>query len=117
MITESMMYWITRLDRLNVFMGMSISICVFLVITAGAAWSNAKNDSEAHEYMRLMKWSFVAAFIFAIGLVFTPSTKEMAAIYAIPALSRSDVVQKDIPELYDMGIQYLKDKITPTTKE
>lgn len=50
-------------------------------------------------------------WICGIAAVLLPSTKQMAAIIVAPKIVNSDVVQKDIPELYEMGIGLVKQKM------
>lgn len=111
MITESMMYWITRLDGLNTFMGVLLGVCILISISMVTAWGNTDIERLARNYMRAA-WLFAVASLFlATGIVFTPTTKEMAMIYAVPAISRSDIVREDIPELYELGVETLKEKL------
>ena len=49
-------------------------------------------------------------WLFAIlGLIFVPTSKEMAMIYVVPNIAESQVIKQDIPEVYDLGINALKD--------
>lgn len=111
MITESMMYWITRLDGMNVFIGVSLAVCVCAALISGIAAVNEPNEGMSRKCISVMMRFVVAAFVLAMGLVFTPTTKEMAMIYAVPAISRSDLIREDIPELYELGVEALKEKL------
>lgn len=111
MITESMMYWITRLDGLNTFMGALLFVCVCGAVVAFASWAGEYNEDDGCKCILYAKLFAIASFMFALGLVLTPTTKEMAMIYAVPAISRSDIVREDIPELYELGVEALKEKL------
>jgi hypothetical protein len=41
----------------------------------------------------------------------TPSTKNYPVIKVLPKVVNSEAVQKDIPELYDLAINYLKKEL------
>lgn len=61
-----------------------------------------------------------ACIIGAICLIFhtlTPSSKNLALIYVLPRIADSKVIQKDLPELYDMAIVGLKSKMTNAINE
>ena len=70
-------------------------------------------DEEAADVNKKAKKFFKILFfpwLFAIlGLVFVPTSKEMAMIYVVPNIAESQVIKQDIPEVYDLGINALKD--------
>lgn len=112
MITEITMYWLTRLDGIVHACGIiafcSCALSIFLWIGSIAS----KEDGHEWRGLRLGAWGVTVLFIFSVlGVLFIPTSKEMAAIYAIPAISRSEAVQKDIPEIYDAGMEYIKAKL------
>lgn len=45
------------------------------------------------------------------GYVLTPTTKQAAAIYVVPQLVESRVFTNDIPQLYGMAVDALKEKL------
>lgn len=47
-------------------------------------------------------------------LAFMPSTKTLAAMLIAPAIVNSSVVQKDLPELYTLGVEKLKEAMGVT---
>lgn len=113
MITEINMYWLTRLDGIyNLFsIGATVSVVVLCFLIPFSICAKMDGQEVAGT---LCKWSIAMAIIACVGVlgaIFVPTTKEMAAIYAIPAITRSETIQKDIPELYDAGMEYLKSKI------
>lgn len=114
MITESMMYWITRLDGIQGAFGAGVAISITLV---GFCWflyfMSKYVDEKEFKGLRKAGWgSMIATLVCVVGFVLTPTSKEMAMIYTVPAITRSDFVQKDLPELYDLGVQALKEKLT-----
>lgn len=46
--------------------------------------------------------------------VLIPSSKTIAMMVAIPAIANSEPIQKDIPELYQLAKEALKEQITGT---
>ena len=94
MITESTLYWITRLDnfiivfRLLIFLSVAISIFCLSVIFNDFWTDHAKKNAT-----KGIVCSFFV-FLFAMsGIVFTPTTKEMCAIKVIPAIANNEKVQ------------------------
>jgi len=37
-------------------------------------------------------------------------------MYVLPKIVNSEVIKKDVPELYDLGIKYLNDKLNGESK-
>jgi len=55
---------------------------------------------------------FISGFIFLSLAVLTPSSKTIAMMVVIPAIANSEVIQKDVPELYSLAIDALKENLT-----
>lgn len=118
MITESMMYWITRLDAIGVVFAVALFVSVVAALIYGGCLFGISESPQ--DLLRLLQdkvntkirkgilWTMGASIAV---LVFLPSTKELAMIYAVPAITRSDVVREDLPELYDYGIKALKQQL------
>lgn len=60
---------------------------------------------------RWMKRLGVLLACFTVLGVACPSTKQAALIWAVPALVNSKVVQQDIPEVYELAIEKLKESL------
>jgi hypothetical protein len=119
-ITESQMYWITRLD----------DICTFLILVLGAlcvaaaisfvVGMNARSDaysttSEQYQSgsrcVRLSAWMAVAAGIVGAALVFVPTTREYAVIKIVPAIANNETLNADGQELYGLAVEWAKQKL------
>lgn len=122
MVTESMMYWITRLDGIHNSAMALLAASVFIIIIAAVIFVSAASESAADfedvkdmwasKFMKSSRRWLLSILISAILVqVFVPTTKEMAMIYAVPAITRSDLVREDLPELYDYGIDALKEQL------
>lgn len=118
MITESMMYWITRLDGIGVLASVALFVCIVAAVIYGCVIGGcAFSDDNIEEIWQTKlatsarRWILWVAGLSVATLVFLPSSKEMAMIYAVPAITRSDVVREDLPELYDYGVKALKQQL------
>lgn len=116
MITESMMYWITRLDGIQVafVIGTVASIIISIithVIILAEAYTKEETIEAWNEHKKARWTSYLSIIACILVLVFTPTTKDMAMIYTVPAIIRSDVVREDLPELYDYGVKALKQQL------
>lgn len=116
MVTESMMYWITRLDGINFAFGLATFITIVAsiithVVVLGDTYTKEETAEAWHTYKKTRWLSYLSIITCVLGLVFVPTTKEMAMIYAVPAITRSDFVREDLPELYDYGIDALKEQL------
>ena len=118
MITETMMYWITRLDGIGVLASAALFVCIFATVIYGCVIGGcASADGSIEEIWRTKlatsarRWILWVAGLSVATLVFLPSSKEMAMIYAVPAITRSDFVREDLPEIYDYGVKALKEQL------
>lgn len=109
-ITPVTMYWITRLDSISGLMCIILFVCVLGIIITAINWGlNEPIDEEREPYKKWFKRETITAIIAALILTFIPSSKEMAIIYVVPHIAESQIVKQDIPELYDLGVDALKD--------
>ena len=119
-ITPATMYWFTRLDGLNVAFAVATFLGIFAVIITAIgffATSNSEYDNEEKNHNTIksvLKWLVPTWLICLLGLLFTPTTKEIAMIYVVPHIAESQIIKQDIPELYDLGVNALKDWLKQT---
>lgn len=116
-ITATTLYWITRLDSLCALLAFVVIVGIIgSIITLLAYFINEPFDEEKNQYFRWGKRFGITAFVvFLIGC-FVPSSREVAMFYVVPRIAESDVIKRDVPELYDMGVSALKDFLA-TKKE
>lgn len=107
------MYMLTRLDALNSFFG---AACFLSVSCITGVLLCAIVEDAFNELRKAIKYSVIALIISTCGAILTPSTKEMAAIIMVPKIVNSTAVQKDVPELYSLGVEWLKEKLTTKSK-
>lgn len=109
-ITATTLYWITRLDNLCGLLIFVIIVGIMgFVITLIAYFANEPFDEEKIPYFRWGKRFGITAFVTLLIGCFVPSSREVAMFYVVPHIAESDVIKRDIPELYDMGVSALKD--------
>lgn len=118
-ITESDVYWITRCD---IFADMSLHVALTFIILALVVWfwglifaACEDNTRIAHITTGIAVVSLLLSIGLFIGRVFIPTTKEMVAIKAIPAIANSKLVSKDaevyIRRLLDIAIEKTEKKV------
>lgn len=56
-------------------------------------------------------FSFVCAMMLFLVGIFTPSSKTIAMMYVIPKLADSEVIKKDVPEMYEMAKEALREYV------
>lgn len=109
-ITPATMYWITRLDSIGGLMCFILFACVLGIAITAFQWSiDEPIDEEKEPYKKWFKRETITAIIAALILTFVPSSKEMAMMYVVPHIAESQVVKQDIPEVYNLGVDALKD--------
>ena len=121
MITEGMVYWITRLDGLCNFCNEAAIVFFVLFIIAVIAacitygfWK-IEDDSEAeiiHKMTRkTIKIILPIWIIMLAGSLFIPTTKEAVAIYMIPKIAANEDVAKIPPKLAEFARKQLEEWI------
>ena len=129
MITESTIYWVTRMDELKALFKTSAGFClvigilltaVMVIVRVGAA--SGEKDSIELLKNRLLMWVgpalLSAALLFGLCGSLTPSTRDYCLIKAIPAVVNSeDVSQKarDASELIDLFMARAKEELKRST--
>lgn len=120
MITESEMYWITRLDNIRALIATLCVMSGLLVVVLAFAGGILRDDNDigTSQYTlgrRLhspgIPACMVLSLLFGTALVFVPTIKEYAAIRVIPAIANSEAIQQDIPELYKLSVQWMKQEL------
>ena len=86
-----------------------IILSVVLIIIKIALSNEPEEQARFTKYAPLT-WK-LTSFIFLVRL-FIPSSEAIAVMVVVPKLVNSEVVQKDIPELYSIAIEALKSKLT-----
>lgn len=112
MITAWDIYWITRLDGLNLFMGLiagfSLTGALVLLIVRVMA-SDAYFEYEkkiCKQWFRPFTAVTIMGVVFMAISIFIPTTKEVAAIYMIPKIVNNEKIQK----LPDNAVNFLNKK-------
>ena len=135
MITQTMMYWITRFDGIRYFlhnfdvMTTILFIIAFLctvvtsiicIVMVGDSWAPMSKTVENEDYKivkRIRSLSCKIAFyillpiniVISLAYALTPSTKEYCAIKVVPAIVNNSKVQEFGDELYRLGVDWLKE--------
>lgn len=130
MITTAQMYWITRADEIRSgLVGIMIPIILLLVLASvGKIITLIEQDASggdetplARTVTRLWVGCSVALMLVVGVVMFTPTTKELAAIIVVPKIANSTLVTEKIPqelsELYTLAKQYMIDSLKEKKKE
>lgn len=133
MVTESFIYWFTRLDHLHDFSeGLSFLLSI-VVLASGIAWlvsfivrctleSDRSSDNRsvsmtdiaiAKTICSISKKAFLylVAFLAILDLsrAFIPTTKEMAAIYVVPKIANNENLHDIGNEMVVLAKEWLKE--------
>ena len=128
MITTTQMYWLTRLDNVHdLLCGILVATCVafgVLSVIAGIATFVSDSEDEQRKVAFVWRmWRYIMLTVLAAGTikVFTPTTKELAAIIVVPKIANSTLVTEKIPqelsELYTLAKQYMIESLKEKQKE
>ena len=118
MITESTIYWITRMDYLQGFaltVSITICVCCFVGVMASSIIKYVSNyEDDVKKAKRAFRWflpSVLVSSVLVFGAMLIPSTKEICAIKAIPVIVNNKQVQElpnKVVELANEWIEELK---------
>jgi len=115
LITSWQIYWLTRLDGLQTLAAVSFGISVVATAVSFLVkiFATASNDVSAVKgSTSVLKVSVPVMCVALFTLCFLPTTKEAAAIFAIPAVVNNPQVQSvgtNTLNLATYGMQYLND--------
>lgn len=128
-MTESMIYWIIRLDAIHSFflglqlvatifaaIGIAATIIAVIIKTVSEQEGSSDNVRSASKICKIALKVWIPAFCIATACsltrTFTPTTKEMIAIKVIPQIANTDNIEKikDISkDMLDITADWLKD--------
>lgn len=120
MISESTIYWITRLDSFLWVMG----VVGWLLITAGVIltvcwyfdWYHKKDRETFRNRVKHPILPIVAGFCVLISTAFIPSTKQMCVIKILPIVVNNEHVQQLPNKVVELANDWL-DELKPKQKE
>lgn len=132
MITESEMYWLTRLYSLHIIaLVVSITFTVlsgiWLVVSAICHSVNIHESEKGYTQnkellpvsRKSLRWSipcFILSWILITGACLIPTTKEMCAIKAIPMIVNNEQVQELPNKVVELANEWI-DELKPSNKE
>lgn len=122
MITETEMYWLTRMTSIQtgVFAIGLLVIVLSLIATAigTCAWCDSYGDNKkrGRKAVMLATPGWVLGIVFLFGSIFIPSTKEMCAIKAIPMIANNEQVQKLPNKVIELANDWINE-LKPKTQE
>jgi hypothetical protein len=95
MITSWDIYWITRLDAINTTFCVTWAIILIVALFSPLIYITLDDMSGNKKvFWKGVKISVVVFLVAIMMQVFTPSTKEFAAIYLIPKIANNEQVQR-----------------------
>ncbi len=93
----------------------SLIVCVIaFVCRLNCDEGSAEPDvKERAACWRVLRWFLPTLAVSALLLNIIPNSKTVAMMVIVPKLAESRIIQTDIPELYDVAVQALKEAIKP----
>ncbi len=117
-ITPFTVYLVMQADSLIFLMGF---IAIFFGVFCAVLWinnfvENGEDEEDFSTFIRRTKLKLLTGVVLfaAVGAALTPSTKTLAAALVIPAIAKSDAIQKDFPEIYNLAVGKLKEQLQPS---
>ena len=126
MITESMVYWITRLDSIQTtFHGITLGILILslcwlaISIIMFCLMAEYQDDDKekvmAKKNIKVSAPIFVLAILLFLSSAFIPTTKEYCAIKLVPMIAQNEDVQELPAKVVDLANEWI-DELKPEKK-
>lgn len=121
-MTTWQMYWLVKLDDISTaccIIGVTGSLAAVIGLIAIAV-NGVKGEGEAERgfedrvpgaLAKIIRRFAPVAFALLLTATLLPDTKQLAAIILVPKLVNSEVVQRDIPQVYDLAVEWMKAKL------
>lgn len=117
MITPMQMYWLLKLDDIRVLCAFFVAFAIWAIIASLLAYKDDEDEGEKKIAVTVFLLGIFGLGLFGGALTFLPSTKQMAAIYVVPAIANNEKIQQiggktlDISsQLLDLTKEYLQEK-------
>ena len=112
MITTAQMYWLTRLDTLEV---VGILLAVFgslvalpLIVIYNACFQELTEHAR-HAMKTVLRVAVPAVLLGFAITIFVPNTKEMAAIWVVPKLVNNESVSEIADGIKTLAVEWLEE--------
>ena len=121
MITETQMYWLVSLDNIcggavafAVLCGIASMISFFVLI---AARTGDADEDMCESAFKWMIRCLIGCCFFITTTIFTPDTKQMAAIIVVPKIVNNQKMQELPDKLLGLGEKWLDQLASKESKE
>jgi hypothetical protein len=120
MITESTIYWITRLNSILAILGVAGSLLVIAGAILTVCWhANWYRDGDREIFRKRVKHPMlpiIAGFCMLISMAFVPTTKQMCIIKVLPMIVNNEQVQQLPNKVVELANDWL-DELKPDHKK
>ncbi len=108
MITEQMIYWITRMDFIVGMLMFLATLFLVASISSAVLIFSLYDDSDRIKQIIITSVLLFITVLFSLAVIFTPNTKAMIAIKVIPKISNNE----EIKGLTDKTMQLINGKLS-----
>ena len=108
-LTESMVYWITRLDGLRdlaVGFGVTFGVLCFIGLIIALLMKFLEGIKGAGKFIPMSIIGILLGILLSISSIFIPTTKEYCAIKAIPMIVNNNEAQELPNKLIELATEW-----------
>ena len=112
-------YLWTRLDALRAVSFIITGVYMIAFVISCICWAvnlGQYLEEERAKAIQAIKVTWFA-WLMLLVVIWIPSSKDFALIYVLPKVAESKVIQQDVPEIYDMAMDKLKDMLDTKDKD
>lgn len=113
-MTHWQMYWLTRLDSIEIMRVTGLALSSVAVFILGFLWMISFSDSNEDDCKmckRFIKIPIVIFMMCTLMLFCVPTTKQMAAIIIIPPITQNEQVKELPANLLELCNEWAKDQV------
>lgn len=110
MITPMQMYWLLKLDDIGTTFSIIVGASIIIVLISAFLYcisKGAEDEATTKISVHMLILSLICSIIFLILNTFLPTTKQMAAIYVVPAIANNEKIQQIGGKTLDISNQLL----------
>lgn len=125
MISPWTVYWVLQLDSIKTGVGVFSILGLVLIGAAmagilGISTMPPVSDGDrclASKHLPRLGRAWVVCLALAASNMFLPTTKTACAILTIPAVANNETLQTDLTEVYQLGMERIKEELGATDNQ
>lgn len=111
-------YWVMQADEIRLCVELITAICAIVLVVGAVSCVVCSAAPSSESERKIASWlrrrgfyPAVGFFVAILGVAFIPTTKSLCAILTIQVIANNETIQRDSREVYELGLERLKDSL------